>query len=175
MKNIALLLFSFLSLNASAVRKPAHIFIIRHAEELSGTAWTLSPEGVSRANALGDYFSKLTLEIGGIFAPIPDEKSGRSFETCEPLARSLNQKVQLLYRRNDTVGFAEELRKNIEQGKSVVVCWTHRNIPDIVKALGVNSTPVWDSNVFDEVWDITFQLMPNLSIYKQEFDEKVEV
>ena len=43
------------------------------------------------------------------------------------------------------------------RGKTVVVCWTHHNIADLARALGViPKPPPWRDDVFDRFYLINF-------------------
>jgi hypothetical protein len=88
------------------------IFIIRHAEKPE-VGSGLSSEGRARARAYVKYFQDFRLDgqpiqLDYLVAADDSEHSQRPRQTLEPLA----------------------------QGKTILICWHHHEIPELLKALG---------------------------------------
>lgn len=142
---------------------PAQVIIIRHGEKPSkGNG--LSLEGEQRADALVAYFqgNAEVLQYGlpvAIFAETPKSngKRQRPLLTITPLADALNLVPNTGFSKKDIVGVTEEIKNNpAYEGKMVLVCWEHKEIPGIAAALGANAPSKWSGKVFDRVWIITF-------------------
>jgi hypothetical protein len=149
------------------VAPPAQIIVIRHAEKpRDETNPHLSPAGQSRAQQLVPF---ITTDGSGsrfgtpaaLFAPRPtrDGQGQRSLETLTPLATALKLDVQTPYRPAEYAVFARWILRNpAYSGKTVVIAWTHDEIPDLVAELGVKPKPQrWKSKVYDLVYVITYR------------------
>jgi hypothetical protein len=117
----------------------ATILIIRHAEKPAFGSG-LSPEGQARADAYVRYFENLRLDsqplrLDYLVAADDSEHSQRSRLTLEPLGRAIGLKPDLRFQAKHPEELARELRSNLH-GKTILVCWHHREIPDLLKALG---------------------------------------
>ena len=118
------------------------VMIIRHAEKpASGSG--LSPEGRARAEAYVNYFKKLRLGSQRlapdyIVAADDSDHSQRSRLTVEPLAESLGLKPDLRFQAKRPQDLAQELRAR-EHGKVMLICWHHREIPELLEDLGANA------------------------------------
>ena len=51
----------------------------------------------------------------------------------------------------------EILAKPEYDGKVVLICWSHKDIPGLATALGVANPPVWHGHVYDRLWIIKFK------------------
>jgi hypothetical protein len=76
----------------------------------------------------------------------------------EPLARKLNLPIEIPFSSKDYKALAKLVFEDTRlEGKTVVVCWVHDDLPDLAGALGVKHHPAkWKSSEFDRVWLITF-------------------
>lgn len=145
---------------------PAQIIIIRHAEKpVKGNQLNL--QGRARAVALVPFFigSPEVLTYGtpvAIYAQRPGSKdpSLRCIETMTPLSEALNLPLNTNYERDAYPGMVETIKSNpAYEGKMVLICWSHDNIPKITKLFGALDMPKkWHSDEFDRMWVITFQL-----------------
>jgi hypothetical protein len=145
---------------------PAHILILRHAEKppASENSADLNAEGKARSEALPKLFARSDDRPEPfpapdfIFATKETNKSRRPAETVAPLAKSLGLKVNSDYNDDDFDKLVHELFHNPKfAGKTVLICWHHKMIPEVaatLKAVGVPDS--WDSEVFDRVWQIDF-------------------
>jgi hypothetical protein len=76
----------------------------------------------------------------------------------EPLAKHLGLPVSALYSSDQETALAESvLRMPAYRGKTVIICWTHHNVAQLARALGVRPQPLpWKEKTFDRLWVITF-------------------
>lgn len=149
------------------VDPPAQVIVIRHAEKpRDETNPHLSSAGQSRAAELVPFITTdgSASRFGtpaALFAPRPtrDGNGQRSLETLTPLATALKLDVQTPYRPAEYAVFARWILRNAAySGKTVVIAWTHDEIPDLVAELGAKPKPPrWKSKVFDRVYLITYR------------------
>ena len=141
---------------------PKTILVIRHAEK-PDSGPELSDEGKQRAKALPDLFKKSasrpdpfpTPDV--IFAAANSSESKRPFETVQPLAAKLDKEIHAKIKDKDFADLAAELTKPKYDGKTVLICWHHGKIPELLHSLGVDPKPkkIGD-DVFDRVWVVTY-------------------
>ena len=145
--------------------RPKTILIIRHAEKPDDDADIhLSPAGKARADALPNLFKKSAARPDPfpapdfIFASKASKHSNRPVETVTPLAKALKLGVNSAYANDDYARAAEEVYRNPRyEGKTVLFCWHHGNIPELTTTLGATGVPGrWKDAVFDRVWEVTF-------------------
>lgn len=158
---IAVLFASALTLAADAQDGPkdAVVLIIRHAED-GGTGSDLAPLGHERAEAYKNYFLNFTvdskrLEPAAIFAAKDSKKSHRPRLTAEPFATAAKLKIDTRFGNSQSTELAAELRAN-HQGKVILICWRHGNIPALLRALGAKPEDLlprgkWPNSVYDWV------------------------
>jgi hypothetical protein len=150
-----------------AASPPAQVIVIRHAEKPSDpTDPHLPPEGVAHAKRWVSFFMKdpAATRFGrpvAVFATkmTKDDNGQRTQETMKPLADALGLSVLTPYHGNDYAALAKLiLSETAYAGKTVVVCWNHEDIPQLVSALGVTpEPPQWSGHVFDQVYLITYR------------------
>ena len=150
---------------------PTKIMLIRHAEKpvegkVAGVrargeldAASLTPLGWQRAGALVSFFEKPS--PGHIACPdhlfaarydmADADASRRAKQTLRPLSHALGIRI------ND--GFGKEREAKLVQAVrrltgTVLIAWSHENIPKIVSAMGMQSTTPteWPDERFDLVW-----------------------
>ncbi len=138
-----------------AYGRPDQVIIIRHAEK-PDRGDDLTWKGRERAAALAPLF-----QSGEIGTPVAiyargasnDHSSRRSVETVTPLARELKLNVNIHH--DDYVEMVKEILTKPEyDGKVVLICWSHKKIPDLATALGIVNPPAWRGQVFDRLWII---------------------
>jgi hypothetical protein len=144
--------------------KPAQVILILHAEKPAEGA-DLSQRGKERAAALVPYFLGRP-EVLPFKAPVAiyaqgakkEGSSRRPVETVKPLAAALKLDVIDKYTHDEFPQMVEEvLAKPEYEGKTVLVCWEHKVLPDIARAFGVKDpAQKWHGAVFDRTWVITF-------------------
>jgi hypothetical protein len=151
----------------------ATVLIIRHAEKpMIGSG--LSPEGQARAEAYVKYFQKLRqgaerLTPDYIVAADDSEHSQRSRLTVEPLAKSLGLKPDLRFQAKRPQELVESIRSS-QHGKVILVCWHHREIPELLARLGADPEALlpegeWPAQQFGWMLRLSFdesgRLIPN--------------
>jgi hypothetical protein len=156
---IAIFLASTPTLAADAQDGPkdAVVLIIRHAEK-PDTGPDLSVRGQQRAEAYKDYFLKFTvdsnqLEPDAIFAAKDSKESHRPRLTVEPFANAAKLRIDRRFSSNQSPELVALLRAT-QQGKRIVICWHHGDIPDLLRALGAKPKDLlprgkWPDPVFD--------------------------
>jgi hypothetical protein len=168
-KGALILLFALLTpvCAQSQATGPAQIILLRHAEEPADPDNPhLSPAGVARANALVPFIrTDPTMARFGppvaVFASKATKRDNgqRSQETVAPLAKALGLPVQTPYLARDYKKLAKRILANpVYAGKTVIISWTHEDIPEFASALGVKPRPPkWKGSVYDQVYVISYQ------------------
>src|SRR2546423_3936420 len=158
---VAILLASALTLAAHAQEGPkdAVVLIIRHAED-ADTGRGLSSRGQQRAEAYKDYFLNFAIdskrsEPEAIFAAKDSKPSQRPSLTVEPFAKAAGLQIDTRFGNNQSTELATALR-DTQQGKVILICWRHGNIPALLRALGANPENFlprgkWPGGVYDWV------------------------
>jgi broad specificity phosphatase PhoE len=150
---------------------PARILIIRHAEKpTEGKSVELSDEGKERAKKLHKLFEKSDARPNPfprpdfIFATADSKESQRPNLTVAPLAKKLGLKVNDDYANKHFAKLAHELlHDKTYAGKTVLVCWHHGTIPDLIEKLGAKKPHKIKDEVFDRVWQIEYDKKGNIT------------
>lgn len=160
-----LLVFSWLSAMA-VLAQPAQVILIRHAEKPEDPAEVhLSEKGEKRARELVPFLTTdpVLTQAGlpvALFATRTTRhgRGQRTQETLAPLAHELGLPVQTPYLSEEYKEMARWILSNRDyEGKTVLICWNHEEIPQLTEALGVRPRPPkWKDSVFDRVYLITF-------------------
>jgi len=151
----------------------AEILIIRHGEK-PDEGKELSPAGVARATAYVEYFKSIRIDghpihIDHIFATAESKNSDRERLTVEPLAKSLDLKIDDRYKNKAYGELATDIVTH-RYGHELLICWHHGNIPALVSALQGNATKLfpggkWPSDHFDWIirlhYDAQGRIQPN--------------
>ncbi len=138
---------------------PSKVIIIRHGEKTDDESDpNLSPAGEQRALNLVNYFDNTSPHFGdivAIYAAAPKHKgsSTRAGDTVRHVAANLHIDVNLEYEREskDLIGHRDShgkpekssqtkmakeiLAESKYEGKSVLICWEHKTIPDLIVSL----------------------------------------
>ena len=140
--------------------KSATLLLIRHAEK-SGDADDpeLTSAGQARAQAYVAYFQALDLDSARIAAPAwliakaDDAESRRGRLTLEPLAAALRLPIDTSLDEAQTGRLAQRLHEEARyDGATTLVCWSHKHLPALTKALGAPKSLLpdgWPEDVFD--------------------------
>jgi hypothetical protein len=133
------------------------VLVIRHAED-GGIGQRLAPRGEQRAEAYKGYFPNFAvdskpLEPNMIFAAKDSKQSHRPRLTVEPFANAAKLKVDSHFGSNQSAELAADLRAN-HQGKVILICWRHGDIPALLRALGATPETLlphgkWPGSVYD--------------------------
>ena len=144
--------------------KNSTILIIRHAEN-PANGHGLSPRGEERAKAYANYFQNFTvdskrLEPQAVLVAADSKHSHRPRLTVTPFAKAANLSIDNRFANKQPADLAAELRANY-QGKTVLVCWHHGQIPALIRALGAAPETLlpngkWPRDVYDWVIMVSF-------------------
>ena len=139
--------------------KNAVVLIIRHAED-AGSGHGLSPRGEERAKAYKNYFLNFTVdskrrEPDVVLVAKDSKQSHRPRLTVEPFAKAAKLPIDSSFSNKQPTDLAAELRAN-HQGKVILICWRHGNIPALLRALGAKPEDLlprgkWPNSVYDWV------------------------
>ena len=153
-----------LTANAQEGPKDSVLLIIRHAEN-PANGHGLSPRGEERAKAYASYFQKFTvdskqLEPQAVVVAADSKHSHRPRLTVQPFAKAANLPIDDRFANKQPADLATELRANY-QGKAVLVCWHHGQIPALLRALGAAPETLlpngkWPKDVYDWVIMVSF-------------------
>ena len=145
---------------------PAEVILLRHAEKTSNHRdRDLSERGQQRARALVSFLTaKPVLLTNGLpvalFAPLvsPRGHGRRPLDTLTPLANRLGLSIQTPVRAAQHADLARRILADPAlDGKTVVICWVHHDLPALARELGVRHARVrWKASVYDRVWLITY-------------------
>jgi hypothetical protein len=140
--------------------KNSVVLIIRHAEN-PANGHGLSPRGEERAEAYKNYFLNFTvdskrLEPNAVVVAADSKQSHRPRLTVEPFAKAAKLPIDNRFANKQPADLAAGLRANY-QGKVILVCWHHGQIPDLLRALGAAPETLlpngkWPKTVYD--WTI---------------------
>jgi hypothetical protein len=159
-----LFLVAVLAAAVPAAAAPAQVIIIRHGEK-PASGPDLDEQGYARAQALVDFFEHApsVTRFGppaAIYAMDPKDADGsqRPIETVTPLADALHLAIDADYKREKIPELVHDVMTNAAaDGRTVLICWEHKAIPDIARAFGVASPPDWKGKVFDRAWVLTYK------------------
>ena len=144
--------------------KNSVVLIIRHAEN-PADGHGLSPQGKDRAKAYKNYFQNFTvdgkrLEPEEVVVAADSKQSHRPRLTVQPFANAANLQIDNRFANKQPADLASALRANY-QGKVILVCWHHGQIPAVLRALGADPERLlpngkWPRDVFDWVVMVSF-------------------
>lgn len=137
---------------------PGQIILIRHGEKDDGNK--LDHAGEKRAKQLVDFFlyDSRVLAYGvpfAIYAMKPHTHVGslRPIETVTPTAEKLNITIDKDFQKNDVKDLIKDIFSHSDyDNKTVVVCWEHDAILDILKQLDVDyehTIKKWPDDVYN--------------------------
>ena len=152
-------LFAGLAFGQSPAVKPegSTILIIRHAEKTSSGP-NLSPLGEKRSARYVQFFKAYDVEsrplhLDALFAAKDSSSSSRPRLTLVPLSKSLSKPVNTDFKSGSADDFVQKLRGREYTGKTILVCWRHGEIPDMLRAFGADPAVLlpggkWPDDVF---------------------------
>jgi broad specificity phosphatase PhoE len=145
--------------NAQEGPKNAVVLIIRHAED-PADGHGLSPRGEERAEAYKNYFLNFTIdskrrEPDAVLVAKDSKQSHRPRLTVEPFAKAAKLPIDSSIGNKQPADLAALLRANY-QGKVILICWHHGQIPALLRALGAAPETLlpngkWPKTVYDWV------------------------
>jgi hypothetical protein len=163
---VAIIFAYSLTLIAHAQEGPKNsvLLIIRHAEN-PANGHGLSPQGEERAKAYANYFQHFAvdskqLEPNAIIVAADSKHSHRPRLTVQPFAKAAKLPIDDRFANRQPADLAAGLRANY-QGKIILVCWHHGQIPAVLRALGASPETLlpngkWPRDVYDWVIMISF-------------------
>ncbi len=162
-KFIFLAFYFLFALSSNLVAHPKNVIIIRHADKVPN-GFCLSLQGLERAAALSYYFSGTpfynTPPIAHIFAAYrgPPKPYIRCKQTCQPIANHLKLSLNTAFNELQFKEVAREILTNPQyDNKTILICWRHNHIPQLVMALGGEDPGFWADDIYDQVYMLTFE------------------
>src|SRR5688572_28156687 len=144
MRHIAL--FLFLSVLATGCSRSHYTYIVRHAEKLDDTPYSvLSPAGHQRAAELSEMLKKKDIDM--IFAT----PFIRTQETAQPLATDINLPVAI-YRHNAIDSIVSVL--NQYKDKNILLVGHSGPIPGIIEKFTNQKIPKIEEVQYDNFYEI---------------------
>jgi phosphohistidine phosphatase SixA len=133
---------------------PKQILLMRHAEKPDDPRDPhLSDAGVARAEKLVDYVPNELGVPDFLCASAPSKHSVRPIETVTPLSNKIGASIDSTIADQDFSVLAQEVLTDSKyDGKLVLICWHHGNLPEFAFALGASGAGVpnpWDPDVFN--------------------------
>lgn len=146
---------------------PSKIVLIRHGEKINDDLPQLSPLGWLRAGMLVTFFQKGSQfgNIDAIYACKPKHKGSsiRPQQTVMCVSQDWNLDINLNYEReskedaenpnyvngvrtpkkSDQTKMATEILGKKFNGDTVLICWEHNSIPDLIVSLGGPDIHEW--------------------------------
>lgn len=154
----------FVVTHAQEGPKNSVVLIIRHAED-PANGHGLSHRGKERAEAYANYFQHFTvdskrLEPNAVLVAADSKHSHRPRLTVTPFAKAANLPIDNRFANKQPADLAAELRANY-QGKVILICWHHGQIPAVLRALGASPATLlpggkWPRDVFDWLIMVSF-------------------
>ena len=140
---LAALVLLLLSGCASSVTT---VLLVRHAERDPGWDPPLIAAGLERAQALVDVVEEAGVSV------IYTTQLLRTQQTAKPLAEHLGLTPLVFERSWDPTAHIRELAEDIltrQQGKTVLVIGHWSTVPEIIRALGIDSPPTFSRSEYD--------------------------
>ena len=172
---------------------PANIFIIRHGEKVK-TLSNLDCNGVLRSTYIPKLIEKINDDGYGIHTLLTafDYNSMHQEQTIELSSWLLNIPLFMYGHSSQTEKIIKELFTNpYYNGKTVLICWEHRCIQQIVKNIieygtrargltnytfknpnGTSELPYWDKNNYSSIFHFDEQL--NFAVFNENIETCAE-
>jgi phosphohistidine phosphatase SixA len=126
--------------------KPTIVLIVRHAEKSAPTGdIPLSPAGFERAEVLSRVLSDANISA------IYTSEFIRTVQTAEPLAKRLHLVPKQIY---EVGTLAKDILEH-HAGQTVLVVHHSDTGPELIKALGADTTPQIADDEFDKLFVVT--------------------
>jgi broad specificity phosphatase PhoE len=138
------------------------ILVMRHAEKPDDPLDPdLSPAGHKRAEKLADYIPQTFGRPDFVFASAISKNSRRPCETVKPLSKLCGVPIDAGFADQDYPALAQAILTAPRfEGKQVLICWHHGNIPSLVHALGAKHGDYpdpWPRDVFSLILKLSFR------------------
>jgi len=136
----------FLLIPTLLLATPAQVILLRHAEN--------QLKGRERASAFVPFFqgSPAVLANG---LPAALYASAAALQTLSPLSEKIDTPIQQF---SNPATLASDILNNPDyEGKTIVVCSTHAQLPSLAALLGAKKAPKkWDEDTYDRLWILNF-------------------
>jgi hypothetical protein len=142
----------------------AVVLIIRHADKPE-MGQGLSAAGERRAQSYARVFQEYAIDsqplsLDYLLSAADSENSHRPRLTLEPLSKALGLKLDLRFTHQNCQDLVNALRSETH-GKHILICWRHGEMPELLRAFGVNPVKllpngVWPENEFGWVLQLVF-------------------
>ncbi|KAH9829271.1 phosphoglycerate mutase family protein [Teratosphaeria destructans] len=154
---------------AAVVSAQATVYLIRHGEKpASGNG--LSAQGEQRAQCLRNVFGASSqYDIGYIMAETPksDGSRQRPYDTVEPLAQDLGLTIDTSCGRDDS-GCVANVVDNYSGSGTILICWEHDALTDIVEALGDGDAPTYPDDAYNIIWTDPYEYSSIVSMTSED-------
>jgi len=140
------------------------IVIIRHAEKPDDGPG-LTPTGQQRAGAYVHYFETFRIDSqlrrpNILFATANTRKSHRETLTIQPLSAAFHLPIDDRFKDDDIQPLLDAL-KSEPAGKTILICWHHGEIPDLLQALGADPNALlpggtWPDDAYSWLIELRF-------------------
>lgn len=136
-----------------------------HPSDQQPNNYNLSAIGQRQALKLGQWLPRCLgvrpekLRLASYGLDFETGKNARSYQTLVPLAVATANNIRMFDdapQRSEAIGQAL-LSDPAYAGRSLVIAWEHRHLPELARGLGWQSMPAIDDNDFDSLWLLTFQ------------------
>jgi len=157
---VLLCLFGFSSIalgQEKAKTEALKVVFIRHGEKPK-KGNNLTCEGFNRSLQLPNVlFAKFGIP-SNIYIPAlalgEQTKHARMFETLIPFAVKYNLLLNSSFEEKDADKIAADIKS---KSGTVLVCWEHKAIINIVNSLGYENDVKWGDDDYDSIWIVTFK------------------
>lgn len=134
------------------------VVLIRHAEK-PAQGDNLNCQGLNRSMQLPSVLVKKFGIPNYVYVPNlsagKGTKRSRAFQTILPLSIKYNLNINSSFDVEDGKNMASDI--TTKKG-TVLICWEHKELTKIIKALGVKSGNLkWVENDYDGIWIVTYQ------------------
>jgi broad specificity phosphatase PhoE len=135
------------------------ILIMRHAEKPDAPLDSgLTDAGRERAQRLAKYIPETFGKPDLLFASADSKYSRRPRKTLTPLSKACGIAIDDSFADQDYPALAHEIRnKPLYDGKRIVICWHHGNIPLLahsLKARPGDYPDPWDPVIFNLILEL---------------------
>src|SRR4051812_11299897 len=130
------------------------IVIFPHAGKPASREPHLALRGKMRALGLAKLLPKI-VKPDFVFASTSTKHSSRPYQTVRPMADKLGLDVSTVYADKETKKLVKTLQKKKFEGKTILICWHHGRMPELIKELG-HKCPYdkWPDELFDRIISI---------------------
>jgi hypothetical protein len=117
------------------------ILIVRHAEKQPDGPG-LTPTGQQRANLYVKYFENFQVDSQTrrpdyLYAAADSAKTSRCRLTITPLSRAVNIPIDTTFKNKHVDDLAQTIETH-PAGKTILICWHHEQIGNLLQDLGAN-------------------------------------